>query len=87
MFFSTGFVPLEQYPRWIQPVVQHQPVSYAVEAMRGLSLGGPVLAPMVGDAALVRRHRRRMRDTDGDRVSKGQHAWMISPVFANRQGV
>jgi ABC-2 type transport system permease protein len=48
MFFSSGFVPLDQYPRWIQPVVQHQPVSYAVEAMRGLSLGGPVLAPTVG---------------------------------------
>ena len=47
MFFSTGFVPLNQFPRWIQPVVQHQPVSYAVEAMRGLSLGGPVLTPMV----------------------------------------
>jgi ABC-2 type transport system permease protein len=47
MFFSTGFVPLDQFPRWIQPVVQHQPVSYAVEAMRGLSLGGPVLTPLV----------------------------------------
>jgi ABC-2 type transport system permease protein len=47
MFFSTGFVPLNEYPRWIQPAVQHQPVSYAVEAMRGLSLGGPVLAPTV----------------------------------------
>jgi ABC-2 type transport system permease protein len=47
MFFSTGFVPLDQFPRWIQPVVQHQPVSYAVEAMRGLSVGGPVLTPVV----------------------------------------
>jgi ABC-2 type transport system permease protein len=47
MFFSSGFVPLDQFPRWIQPVVKHQPVSYAVEAMRGLSLGGPVLAPTV----------------------------------------
>jgi ABC-2 type transport system permease protein len=47
MFFSIGFVPLDQYPRWIQPVVQHQPVSYAIEAMRGLSLGGPVWAPTV----------------------------------------
>ena len=47
MFFSTGFVPVEQYPRWLQPVVQHQPMSYAIEAMRGLSLGGPVLAPML----------------------------------------
>ncbi|HET6735915.1 ABC transporter permease [Mycobacterium sp.] len=48
MFFSTGFVPLDQFPRWIQPVVEHQPVSYAIETMRGLSLGGPVLSPMVG---------------------------------------
>jgi ABC-2 type transport system permease protein len=47
MFFSTGFVPLDQYPRWIQPAVQHQPMSYSIEAMRGLSVGGPVLAPLV----------------------------------------
>jgi ABC-2 type transport system permease protein len=47
MFFSTGFVPLHQYPGWIQPVVEHQPMSYAIEAMRALSLGGPVLTPMV----------------------------------------
>jgi ABC-2 type transport system permease protein len=48
MFFSTGFVPLDQYPRQIQSVVQHQPMSYSIEAMRGLSLGGPVLVPVVG---------------------------------------
>lgn len=46
MFFSTGFVPLDQYPHWIQPVVAHQPVSCAVEAMRGLSLGGPIGSPL-----------------------------------------
>jgi ABC-2 type transport system permease protein len=48
IFFCTGFVPLDQYPQWIQPVVQHQPTSYAVEAMRGLSVGGPVFEPMIG---------------------------------------
>jgi len=48
MFFSTGFVPLDQYPGWMQPVVEHQPVSYAVEAMRGLAIGGPVAAPTLG---------------------------------------
>ncbi len=47
IFFSTGLLPLDQYPRWIQPVVAHQPVSYAVAAMRGLSAGGPILSPMV----------------------------------------
>ncbi|OBI05193.1 ABC transporter permease [Mycobacterium scrofulaceum] len=45
--FSTGFLPVDQFPRWIQPVVAHQPMSYAIEAMRGLSLGGPVRWPMI----------------------------------------
>ena len=53
VFFCTGFVPLDQYPTWIQPVVEHQPMSYAVEAMRGLALGGPVLAPVDRNAAVV----------------------------------
>ncbi|WP_123029265.1 ABC transporter permease [Mycolicibacterium stellerae] len=48
LFFCTGFVPLDQYPKWIQPVVEHQPLSYATEAMRGLTLGGPVLEPLTG---------------------------------------
>jgi ABC-2 type transport system permease protein len=47
MFFSSGFVPVDQYPRWLQPVVRNQPMSDAIEVMRGLSLGGPVLAPML----------------------------------------
>ncbi|WP_433710719.1 ABC transporter permease [Nocardia sp. CA-084685] len=42
MFFSTGFVPLFAYPAWARPIVRHQPMSYAIDAMRGLSLGGPV---------------------------------------------
>lgn len=46
MFFSSGFIPLDQFPKWIQPVVEHQPVSYSIEAMRGLSLEGPVLEPL-----------------------------------------
>lgn len=44
--FSTGFLPVDQFPKWIQPVVAHQPMTYAIEAMRGLSLGGPVRWPM-----------------------------------------
>lgn len=47
IFFSTGLVPVNQYPDWIQPVVAHQPISYAIAAMRGLSTGGPVLSPMI----------------------------------------
>jgi ABC-2 type transport system permease protein len=48
IFFCTGFVPLEQYPEWIQPVVEHQPMSYAIEAMRGLAMGGPIRWPVIG---------------------------------------
>lgn len=48
IFFSTGLVPLNSYPGWIQPFVADQPVSYAIAAMRGFAMGGPVLSPMIG---------------------------------------
>nr|WP_085998246.1 ABC transporter permease [Nocardia tenerifensis] len=51
MFFSTGFVPLAAYPRWAQPIVAHQPMTHAIDAMRGLSLGGAVRAPLLATAA------------------------------------
>ncbi|MFF0487642.1 ABC transporter permease [Nocardia sp. NPDC004068] len=47
MFFSTGFVPLTAYPAWAKPIVAHQPMSHAIDAMRGLSLGGPVREPLL----------------------------------------
>ncbi|ONM49382.1 peptide ABC transporter permease [Nocardia donostiensis] len=46
MFFSTGFVPLAAYPQWVQPVVRNQPLSVAVDAMRGLAYAGPVAWPL-----------------------------------------
>jgi ABC-2 type transport system permease protein len=45
--FCTGFLPVDLYPDWVQPVVQNQPMSQAVDAMRGLSVGGPVLSPLI----------------------------------------
>jgi ABC-2 type transport system permease protein len=45
--FCTGFVPLDLYPDWVQPVVRNQPMSPAADAMRGLAVGGPVLSPMI----------------------------------------
>lgn len=44
--FCTGFVPVDKYPEWVQPFVRYQPMSPAVDAMRGLSVGGPVAAPL-----------------------------------------
>lgn len=46
--FCTGFVPLDRYPGWVQPLVRYQPMSPAADAMRGLSVGGPVLWPTIG---------------------------------------
>ncbi|MFE7801206.1 ABC transporter permease [Nocardia sp. NPDC057440] len=51
MFFCTGFVPLIAYPAWAQPIVKHQPMTYAIDAMRGLSLGGPVRTPLLATIA------------------------------------
>ncbi|MFD4354526.1 ABC transporter permease [Nocardia sp. NPDC058518] len=51
MFFCTGFVPLAAYPQWAQPLVEHQPMTYAIETMRGLALGGEVRGPLTGIVA------------------------------------
>lgn len=51
MFFNTGFVPVHDYPAWLQPAVAHQPMSCAIDAMRGLSIGGPVAGPLLQTVA------------------------------------
>lgn len=73
IFFSTGLVPLNSYPGWIQPFVAHQPVSYAIAAMRGFAMGGPVLSDD-RDAGVDRGYLRRMRRTLGHWLPTGQHA-------------
>ncbi|WP_227998468.1 ABC transporter permease [Nocardia australiensis] len=47
MFFNSGFVPVENYPGWLQPLVRVQPMSCAIEAMRAFTLGGPVATPLL----------------------------------------
>ncbi|WP_433733010.1 ABC transporter permease [Nocardia sp. CA-129566] len=51
MFFSTGFVPLFAYPAWAAPIVRDQPMSHAIDAMKGLSVGGPVREPLLATLA------------------------------------
>lgn len=46
LFFNSGFVPVFAYPTWLQPLVAHQPMSLAIDTMRGLSQGGPVAGPL-----------------------------------------
>ena len=47
LFFNSGFVPVQAYPTWLQPVVAAQPMSCAVDAMKALALGGPTLTPVL----------------------------------------
>lgn len=46
---STGLVPAQQFPEWIQPVVRNSPVSVFADAMRELSVGAdPDAAGVIG---------------------------------------
>ncbi len=41
-FFSSAFVPVETMPGWLQSFAAHQPVTYFVDTIRALALGGAV---------------------------------------------
>ncbi|MEE2032186.1 ABC transporter permease [Rhodococcus sp. CC-R104] len=47
MFFNSGFVPVMAYPTWLQPIVENQPMSCAIDTMRALALGGPLAEPLL----------------------------------------
>ncbi|MGI5221471.1 ABC transporter permease [Nocardia sp. CA-290969] len=47
LFFNSGFVLVQAYPTWLQSTVANQPMSCAIEAMKGLSYGGPVAEPLI----------------------------------------
>ncbi|MCP9620498.1 ABC transporter permease [Nocardia otitidiscaviarum] len=47
LFFNGGFAPVSEYPGWLQPVVRHQPMTPAVDAVRGLTESGAVAKPLV----------------------------------------
>jgi|ERR1017187_803309 ABC-2 type transport system permease protein/oleandomycin transport system permease protein len=41
-FVSSAFVPVASMPGWLQPFARNQPVTVVIDAMRALTLGGPV---------------------------------------------
>ena len=41
-FLSSAFVPIATMPGWLQAFAYHNPVTYVVNAMRALALGGPL---------------------------------------------
>ncbi|PZG38226.1 ABC transporter permease [Spongiactinospora gelatinilytica] len=52
MFASSAFVPVEKLPGWLRAVATLNPVTYAIDAARDLTIGGGSAAsPAVGLAA------------------------------------
>ena len=43
-FLSSAFVPIATMPGWLQAFANNQPVTYVVNTMRALALGGPIAA-------------------------------------------
>jgi ABC transporter DrrB family efflux protein len=43
-FLSSAFVPIQTMPGWLQAFANNQPVTWVINAMRGLALGGPIEA-------------------------------------------
>jgi ABC-2 type transport system permease protein/oleandomycin transport system permease protein len=44
-FVSSAFVPILSMPGWLQAFANNQPVTYVVDCMRALALGGPIWTP------------------------------------------
>ncbi|MGX1810238.1 ABC transporter permease [Nocardia sp. NPDC055321] len=51
MFFNSGFVPTFAYPQWLQSTVENQPMSTAIDAMKGLAFDGPIATPLLKTVA------------------------------------
>ena len=45
-FLSSAFVPIHTMPGWLQAFANNQPVTYVIDAMRGMALGGPIETPL-----------------------------------------
>jgi ABC transporter DrrB family efflux protein len=45
-FLSSAFVPIPTMPGWLQAFANNQPVTYVINAMRALALGGPIEASL-----------------------------------------
>ncbi len=45
-FLSSAFVPIPTMPGWLQAFANNQPVTYVIDTMRGLAIGGPIGASL-----------------------------------------
>jgi ABC transporter DrrB family efflux protein len=71
-FLSSAFVPIATMPGWLQAFANNQPVTYVIDTMRALALGGPVEAEPVEEPGLAGRDLRRVPAARGPRLPAGQ---------------
>jgi hypothetical protein len=45
-FLSSAFVPISTMPGWLQAFANNQPVTFVVNTMRSMALGGPIAADL-----------------------------------------
>src|SRR3954468_18617777 len=50
-FLSSAFVPIATMPGWLQAFANNQPVTYVIDTMRALALGGPIEANLLKSVA------------------------------------
>ena len=50
-FVSSAFVPIGTMPGWLQAFANNQPVTYVIDTMRALAIGGPVQANLLKSIA------------------------------------
>ncbi|MCU1659466.1 MAG: type transporter [Pseudonocardiales bacterium] len=52
-FLSSAFVPIKTMPGWLQAFANNQPVTYVIDTMRALALGGPIQANLLKSIACI----------------------------------
>jgi ABC-2 type transport system permease protein/oleandomycin transport system permease protein len=50
-FLSSAFVPIQSMPGWLQAFANNQPVTFIINTMRALALGGPIEANLLKSIA------------------------------------
>ena len=46
-FVSSAFAPVDRLAPWLQPIARVNPVTSAVDVVRALADGGPLLVPVI----------------------------------------
>ena len=83
-FVSSAFVPIPSMPGWLQAFANNQPVTYVINTMRALALGGPIEANLLEEPCLAGRDLHRVRPARRPRLQARQLTAPGSGILAWR---